>query len=221
MGDLIRRAISTGEMVVSALTFRRKGGPIESVAAVEQFVATRAAFVTQKKLYGYLKTRMGTKWPQVFADEKFKDSINIAAAQIYAASLSDLAVHAVAVALDGSGLPDAAKADIAGRAFARGLADNEAVTSAYGLDHEAARTDFAKRLKDTDWNFGAMLPGNFNRSPAALIKWAPIADELKQYDSEIVENSMKFAWIEVREDFARRIDRAALARELSGEAVSA
>lgn len=208
-------------MVLSALAFRRRGGPIDSLHKLERFAASRAAFVTQKKLYGYLKTRMGTSWPKVFADEQFKESINIAAAQIFAASLSDITIHTVAVAFAGSTVSDASRNALARQMFDHGLAENEAVTSAHGLDHEAARAEFALRLEGTDWNFSAMLPGNFNRSPAALIRWAPIADELKQYDGEIVENSMKFAWIEVREDFARRLDGPALVRELSGEAAAA
>ncbi len=207
--------------MVSALSFRRRGGPIDSLAKLEQFAASRAAFVTQKKLYGYLKTRMGTSWPKVFGDAQFKKSINIAAAQIFAASLSDITIHTVAVAFSGSAVPDASRSALARQIYNHGLAENEAVTSAHGLDHEAARAEFARRLEGTDWNLGAMLPGNFNRSPAALLKWAPIADGLKQYDGEIVENSMKFAWIELREDFARRVDGPALVRELSGEAAAA
>lgn len=221
LGDLINKVISTGSLVISALSFRRQGGAIDSIDKLEHFAASRAAFVTQKKLYGYLKTRMGTSWPKVFADDQFKESINIAAAQIFAASLSDLTIHTVAVAFAGSGVPGASRSALARQIFEHGLAENEAVTSASGLDHAAARADFGKRLEGTDWDFGAMLPDNFNRSPAALIKWAPIADELKQYDVEIVENSMKFAWIEVREDLARRIDKPALVKELSDQTAAA
>ena len=204
-------------MVISALTFRRAGGPIESLDALAEFVSTRAAFVTQKKLYGYLKTRMGTQWPTVFADDVYRQSINIAAAQIFAASLSDLTIHAVATALKGDAVSNAVKAGVARRLYAHGIAENETVNAAHGLDSAVAIAEFDKRLEGTDWNFGALMAENFSRSPAALIKWSPIADELKQFDGEIVENSMKFAWIDVRRDFAARLDAPAIMREVYGQ----
>lgn len=220
LGEFIKKTLSTGQMVVAALTFRRMGGPIESVHELEQFVSTRAAFVTQKKLYGYLKTRMGTKWPTVFADEVYRQSINIAAAQIFAASLSDLTVHAVATALKGNVVADEAKITVARGIYAHGIAENEEVNAAHGLDSRLACADFEKRLEGTDWNFGALKAENFSRSPVALLKWSPIADELKQYDGEIVENSMKFAWIEVRQEFAARLDAPAIVRELQKRTTS-
>ena len=38
----------------------------------------------------------------------------------------------------------------------------------------------------------------FSQSPEALYYWSPIADELKIRDEEIVRNSVRFRWIEVR-----------------------
>ena len=219
LGNLIRKAISTGSAAISTISFQRQGGPIDSLGKLEHFAKTRAAYVAQKKLYGYLKTRMGTSWPKVFKDDLFQNSMHIATAQIFAACLSDLTIHTVAIAFEGSDLDFPARTEIARKIYAAGLAENEVVTSAHGLDHAAAKADFDKRLEGTDWAFGAMKPENFTRSPAALLKWAPISDQLKQYDSEIVENSMKFAWIEVRRTLAQRIDQAALVRELAGKAV--
>jgi hypothetical protein len=220
LGELIKKTLSTGQMVISALTFRRAGGPIESLDAVEQFVSTRAAFVTQKKLYGYLKTRMGTQWPTVFADDVYRQSINIAAAQIFAASLSDLTIHAVATAFSDLAVSDETKTAIARRVYGRGLAENEEVNAAHGLDSNQARAEFDQRLEGTDWNFGALESENFSRSPVALLKWSPIANELKQFDGEIVENSMKFAWIEVRRELAVRLDAPAIVREVQGPSTS-
>lgn len=214
ISNFLNRIFSTGRLVVSALTVKRETAPLDSAAALQRFVSARAAFVTQKKLYGYLKTRMGTSWPKVFADDQFKESINIAAAQIFAASLSDLTIHAVSVSLKDSGLPARRKEQLARETFAFGIAENEEVNVAFKLESAAARAVFDKRLEGTDWDFGATLAENFKLSPAALLKWAPISDQLKQYDSEIVENSMKFAWIEVRREFAARLDADAVVRDL-------
>ena len=45
--------------------------PIQTVEALTDFVETRAAYVAQTSLYGYLKTRMGTRYPHMFRDEVF------------------------------------------------------------------------------------------------------------------------------------------------------
>ena len=42
------------------------------------------------------------------------------------------------------------------------------------------------------------------------MRWAPVKDELKELDEEIVRNSVRFRWQEVRRDFARHVDYRAL-----------
>ncbi|NNJ77184.1 MAG: hypothetical protein HKP56_18735, partial [Anderseniella sp.] len=86
---------------------------------------------------------------------------------------------------------------------------------AEGIDHDQVIAEFDRRLEGTDWNFGALLPANFTRSPAALLRWAPIAERYKKFDAEIVENSLRFAWVDIREQFARRLDADAIARDVS------
>ena len=44
----------------------------------------------------------------------------------------------------------------------------------------------------------------------ALVEWAPIGDELKQYDAEIVRGSVRFRWQEVRRDLRRDLDAEAV-----------
>ena len=52
--------------------------PLDTVAALERFVGERAAFVAQTSLYGYLKTRMGMKFPRYFEDPGFAALIRTA-----------------------------------------------------------------------------------------------------------------------------------------------
>ena len=74
--------------------------------------------------------------------------------------------------------------------------------------------EFKRRLAQTDWRVGALKPENFTASPGALVRWAPIADKLKKFDAEIVENSVKFSWREIREQFRKRIDARGAWRRL-------
>ncbi len=191
---------------------RRRAGRITTIAQLSDFIATRSAFVSQKTLYGYVQTRMGMDYAKNFQDEIFLASLNIAKMHVFAACLSDLAIYAVAEALHGARKSHETCRAIARHCFRSAIEENItfAPTGRWAPD---AISEFDARLKDTIWEFGALKPENFTRSPRALVRWSPIAPELKKHDTEIVENSIKFAWLEVREDFRRRVDRQAIASE--------
>ena len=79
---------------------------IDSTERLVEFVHTRAAYVAQVSLYGYLKTRMGTQYRVIFEDKAFAGSLNTAKWRTYTACLADLSIFAVAtVARDARGDP--------------------------------------------------------------------------------------------------------------------
>lgn len=198
------------------LTIRRDSGPIDSIESLCGFVSTRSAFVAQKTLYGYLKARMGTRYPSLFEDDVFVSSIDVAKMHVFAACLSDLAVYAAYRALRDQDLEDSARRDLALCCFNSGLADNEdQARGVRSFSIEDAETAFERRLAFLDWKLGATGAVLFTASPAALFEWAPIAPELKRDDKEIVENSIKFTWREIRAQLDKRIDEAAIATDLS------
>jgi hypothetical protein len=194
---------------------RRDTTPIASVAALGHFVATRSAYLAQKTLYGYVKTRMGIRYPAMFEDKNIIASLNIAKLHVFAACLSDLTVFAVATALDRLAVGNDDRQAMARRCYAAGLReiipDTPAEFSAQDYIGE-----FDHRLVETDWQRGARQPENFTRSPRALFRWAPIEDKLKNFDREIVENSVKFAWRDIREQFNKRLNAAAVAADWAG-----
>ncbi len=200
----------------SSVSVRRDLAPIDSPARVCHFAGTRSAFVTQKKLFGYLKERIGTRYPKMFAEPDFVESINIATREIYAASLADLTCFCVANALAGEANANDDRDRLAWRAYCEGLQAN----SSDAPEHlrEKWLETFDRRLGRTVWQMTGDGPGHFIESARALIHWAPIAPELKRYDREIVENSIRYAWIEIRRDYLKRLDREAVeATWLSGD----
>jgi len=208
--SLLARITFIARNYFGQMNFRRDAGPIDTLAEVERYAATRSAFVTQKKLYGYLKTRMGTQYSKVFADDVFVRSISIANHRIYPAALSDLTIFCVAQALDGH--PSAKAEDregIALECFRNGLAANREGRPE-PVDEEGLAAEFAARLAETDWHGRALKAENFTLSPRALVRWAPIAPELKKYDAEIVANSMKYAWLDIRARYLKRLRREAV-----------
>ena len=203
-GSFLRRAKAVFAQAAARLRLRRETGPIDTVEALVYFAHTRAAFVGQKKLYGYLKARMGTRYPSMFEDEVFVGSINIAKCHVFAACLSDITVHTVAhVAQAGEMTRDEAGA-LALRVFSAGLETNRGELGGEDLLTQW-REAFLRRLDATHWENVAAGADAFTESPAALYRWAPIDEQLKRYDREIVENSIRFAWAEVIRDCRLRL----------------
>jgi hypothetical protein len=200
--------------VSGLLTTRRETTPIDSVAKLQEFVATRSAYVAQKTLYGYVKTRMGIRYPAMFEDDRVIASLNIAKMYVFDGCLSDLTIYAVGIALHDQPASNDERQELARRCYEAALRENTG-DAPEQFSAQACIDEFNRRLDDTDWRSGACQPENFTYSPRALVRWAPIADKLKQFDTEIVENSIKFAWRDIREQFQKRIDPAAVCADWS------
>ena len=63
---------------------------IGNLDELENFIQSKSAWVTQVTLYGYLKTRMGTRYVLHFENDVFMKSVNLAKWNIYAVALQDL-----------------------------------------------------------------------------------------------------------------------------------
>jgi hypothetical protein len=216
MTSLLQRAAGFWRRAAVLLGAGGDNTPIDSVAKLAEFVGTRSAYVAQKTLYGYVKTRMGTRYPVMFEDEKIIASLNIAKVHVFASCLSDLTPYAVVTAL-----PDAANDDraaLARHCYAQALRQNTGAAPAE-FSSDTAIDEFEQRLAETDWN-RARQPENFIRSPRALVKWAPIADKLKKLDGEVVENSVKFAWRDIREQLRKRLDAGAVGADWARQAAN-
>ena len=77
-----------------------KFSSIKSKKDLQNFVQERSAHVTQTTLYGYLKTRIGTRYVAMLEDEKFTESINIAKWNIYVVAISDLTFYVFSFLID-------------------------------------------------------------------------------------------------------------------------
>lgn len=200
------------KMLPALLLRRRDRDPIETTAALGDFVATRAAFHGQKTLYSYVKARMGIRYPAMFQDANINASLNVAKMHVFAACLSDLTLYAVAHATQDKAIAAQDRASLALRIYRDGLASNIDESTA-GFSADDAVQAFSQRLADLDWR-AALKPENFTESPKAILRWAPIADRLKRYDREIVTNSALFAWNDIREQFGKRLNADAVSDDL-------
>lgn len=152
---------------------------------------------------------MGTRYPEMFRDDQIIHSVNIAKMHYFAACLSDLTIYAVALASRGS-TDDARRRAVAEDVYKFALDENMA-ESVDEFSPEDALQQFRTRLIGTDWSGLALTRDNFTMSPKMLVKWAPITEHLKKLDVEYAENSVKFAWADVRRAFEKRLDLEATA----------
>ena len=75
-----------------------------------------------------------------------------------------------------------------------------------GPDFNLAKEKAIQRIHTCDWSVDRDDDTIFSQSPDALVYWAPIAHELKKRDEEIVQNSIRFRWIEVRRNARKQLD---------------
>ncbi len=183
--------------------------PIQTVETLMEFVQTRSAYVAQTSLYGYLKTRMGTRYPHMFKDEVFSVSINNAKWRVYGSCLSDLTVFAAGTAAAENRMNDLDTVKLARFIFHSTVQNTFDDEDAEKPAAEALE-NFDKRVDSIVWVNMPIVENAFTSSPSDLINWAPVVDEFKEYDREIVTNSIRFRWRDIREQLRKRIDSDAV-----------
>ncbi len=173
---------------------------IKNLDHLEEFIQTKSAWVTQVTLYNYLKTRMGTRYVLHFENDVFMGSVNLAKWNIYSVSLQDLTFYTFSYLNVNFNFQEISKA----KEIFNKILDDE-ISNKMPLEIiETARKSFDERLEKINWNeYYQDLP--FNPSALSLYKWAPIAEELKTLDRQIVLNSMILKWDIIKKEFVSLI----------------
>ena len=174
---------------------------IKSFDELEEFIQSKSAWVSQVTLYGYLKTRIGTRYVLHFDNEEFMKSVNLAKWNIYAVSLQDLTFFSFSYLKVHFNFEEMYKAK---EIFLKILDDETSNNMPIDIIKEAKKS-FNERLEKINWeNYYSDIP--FNQSALSLHKWAPIADELKSLDRKIVLNSSILKWDVIKKEFRERIE---------------
>ena len=161
---------------------------IKSKEDLQKFIQQRSAHVTQNTLYGYLKTRMGHKFTVMVQDDIFSKSINIAKWNIYMVAIADCTFYTFSYLISEKNLKEN---DCKNIYF--NIIEKEKENGLSDEVHQKAQKEFLSRYDNVDFN-NYHLDNPFKESCLALYNWAPIADELKKLDKEIVLNSMRLKW---------------------------
>ena len=183
------------------LKFFKPKEKIKDYRDLKNFIQKKSAWVSQVTLYGYLKTRMGTKYVLHFDDEKFLGSINTAKWNIYSIALQDLTFYTLSYLKVIKNYQNTEKSKIIYNSILEKEKNN-------GMPEDiinSAKTIFQERYDNINWEkYFNNLP--FNKSALALYDWAPIAEELKTLDRKIVLNSMILKWDNIKEEFEKLIN---------------
>jgi hypothetical protein len=192
-------------MAFKALLFWRREPPVINVAQLVKYIETRSKFVAQTTLFGYVKTRAGTRYVSLYEDPLFNESVNIAKWEIYLVCLSDLTTWATA-SLGRKAMARPGELEALAIHIVDSVVMAEEIPAERPQGFDDIREAYAKRARATAWNQIELGEGPFANSLAALVEWAPIADELKLFDVKIVKNSMRHKWKTVRDQLNELLD---------------
>ncbi len=161
------------------------------------FIKEKSAFVTQSTLYGYLKTRMGLKQNLMFTDDIFVDSVNKAKWNIFSEAVSDLTLYMISFLKKKYNFDHLNPSQIY-----ENILDKELENGLPKDMNEKYKAKFKNKLNN--FNIDTHLTSYpFYESSEALYHWAPIAENLKELDKEIVINSIKNKWMLVVADIEK------------------
>tara|TARA_B100001142_G_scaffold287102_1_gene302487 strand:+ start:132 stop:755 length:624 start_codon:yes stop_codon:yes gene_type:complete len=173
---------------------------IRSFDELEEFIQMKSAWVSQVTLYGYLKTRMGTRYVLHFENDEFMKSVNLAKWNIYAVALQDLTFYTFSHLKAHFNLKEINRSK---EIFLKILDDETSNNMPLEIIDEAKKS-FNERIEKINWeNYYSDIP--FNQSALSLYKWAPIAEDLKILDRKIVLNSVILKWDVIKKEFIERI----------------
>jgi hypothetical protein len=168
---------------------------INSKKDLKNFIQERSAHVTQTTLYGYIKTRIGSRYAMMFEDEVFLKSINLAKWNIYMDALIDCTFYVFSYLIDKKNL----KQNDALEIFTE-IIEDEKNNGLEDKIFEATKLKFNQRLKEIEWK-KYHQDNPFKNSGLSLLKWSPIAENLKILDKTIVLNSIKLKWNLIENEF--------------------
>ena len=173
---------------------------IKNIDELKEFIQKKSAWVSQVTLYGYLKTRMGTRYVLHFDNEALLESINKAKWNIYSVALQDLTFFVFSYLYVFFHYQEVNNA----KKIYEAILDDEISNGMPRDVIEKGKKSFDERLQKIDWKTHfKSLP--FNDSALSLYEWAPIAEELKTLDRKIVLNSMILKWDNIKEEFIKLI----------------
>jgi hypothetical protein len=176
------------------------------------FIAGRAAFVSQKSTVEYCRARAGIYWDKLFLEDEFVRAMEFCRWEAYAAVLEDLAEVAL-IYLRRCGAEGLPAADAV-----RGSAWSALIrhpVPPHRASWDDALEEIGARLRRAA--MAAPRPVHEVGRPSAkrVFKVLPIHTNLTRQDREVVTNNIRFLLCRVYADMEAELDGAAIGRALT------
>ena len=175
--------------------------PLKKRSELVEFIHRNASFVSQVTLLTYIKARAGTQYPKLFENTEYLKSIEIARGHLYASCVADLVFYVI----NEHCLNDIKRKHI--QFILSNLIDE---VFSFAKCDENILKEFDEMEKQCEEHLKALESEAINHklfkiSSDTFFRWAPMAEEFKKEDEEIMRNSIHFRWIEVRREVRDRI----------------
>ncbi|MBX9840627.1 MAG: hypothetical protein K2Z80_02335 [Xanthobacteraceae bacterium] len=193
----------------------RRPPPVATPQALAEFIDGNAAFLVQKGLYEYSRARAGHYAKVLFAEQGFKDAVEVSRWRAYPLGLA--MVTELAEGLLRPAAADRQAQFDALRALALSVFDGYPVPAALGAsDWGALRLDLENNLQRINMH----APKRAKDIPEPYIEkyfdLMPIHEKLRTAEFPTIGNYLRVTAINIHADLEKRADVPALAAMLSG-----
>ena len=183
---------------------------------LREFLRTRSAFVSQKCTYEYCRARAGLMWDKLMVEKAFLDAVEFSRWEALVAVYGDLAL--ITEGWLRPALPDrrdqVALAEILTAEGAKFLASFP--MPAHRRDHGWSQdmADLRIRLSEAQLAPPRQAQAIARTSGDRIYETLPIHTNFKNFDHDLVVNSVRFQYVRVNEDMQRQCDRDSIIRDL-------
>jgi len=192
------------------LNWFRRPSPIVDRASLEGFLDSRAAFLTQKSMFDYVRGRSGSFFTMIIREESFKANVEEGRWKSYPYALSIVAEMMHGVLLPLTGEPGRLAASL--REIALDAFDRYPVPAPLGPEYwTKARADLARRIDQV-----ALHPPKLVKDipiPFAQVFFdnMPIHERLREHDFVQIRDQLRVNLLSMHRDFTKYADLPVLA----------
>ena len=175
--------------------------PLTKKSELVEFIHRNASFVSQVTLLTYIKARAGTQYPKLFENTEYLESIEIAQRHLYTSCVADLVFYVI---------NEHCLNTIKRKTIQFILSNLVDEVFSFAKCDENIFKEFDEMKKQCEEQLKVLKSDVidhklFKMSSDTFFRWAPMAEEFKAEDEEIMRNSIHFRWIEVRREVRARI----------------
>lgn len=192
--------------------------PIRDLGSLKDSVRADGAFLAQGSSYAYLRARSGTHADRLFRDPGFAAALNLCKWETFAAATADMLVLAEAELRQHHRLPPSVLAELFAQLYEETLSLEPVPEHRRAEGWEMDILQFAGRIEEASRLPRPPLRRIVRNTGERLMRHAPVTEEVRRVDRQMVFNNVEFRFIERLSALRRRLDRERVGRHLESRA---